>query len=46
MLTNQQMFPQILMTDLQEMPVKIVSSEQQPFIEKVDIMLSKNRELH
>ncbi len=47
MLTNQQMFPQILMTDLQEMPVKIVSPEQQqPFIEKADIMLSKNKELH
>jgi hypothetical protein len=45
-LTNKQAFPQILMTDLKNLPIKIVTSDQQnPFIEKADIMLSKNKEL-
>ncbi|MDM8553705.1 N-6 DNA methylase [Desulfococcaceae bacterium HSG7] len=46
MLTNQQAFPQILMTDLKSLPIKIINSEQQkPFIEKADIMLSQNKKL-
>ena len=35
------------MTDLKNLPIKIVTSDQQnPFIEKADIMLSQNEELH
>ena len=45
MLTNQQAFPQILMTDLKSLPIKIVNSEQQkPFIEKADLMLDLSKQ--
>ncbi|OQX22715.1 MAG: hypothetical protein BWK80_29735 [Desulfobacteraceae bacterium IS3] len=40
------MFPKIILNDLRQFPIKAISrNEQRPFIEKADIMLSKNREL-
>ena len=43
-ITNQQGFPQILMTDLQELPIKVVEqSQQQPIITLVDRILSAKK---
>lgn len=40
------MFPKIILNDLRQFPIKAISlSDQQPFIEKADIMLAKNKEL-
>jgi hypothetical protein len=42
-----QLFPKIILNDLRQFPIKKVTNSQQlPFIEKVEIMLSKNAELH
>ncbi|WP_372472763.1 Eco57I restriction-modification methylase domain-containing protein [Capnocytophaga sp. ARDL2] len=47
MITNQQAFPQILMTDLQLLKIpKISEEDQQPFIALADQMLSLNKDLH
>jgi type I restriction-modification system DNA methylase subunit len=41
------MFPKIILKDLRQFPIKrIRRNEQQPFIEKADIMLSKSKALH
>ena len=46
MITNEQAFPQILMTDLELLKIpKVPIQNQQPFIEKADQMLSLNKEL-
>lgn len=46
MITNQQAFPQILMTDLELLKIPIVENNaQQPFIDKADQMLSLNKDL-
>lgn len=46
LITNEQAFPQILMTDLELLKIsKISLSAQQPFIAKADQMLSLNKEL-
>ena len=43
-ITNQQGFPQILMTDLQGLPIKVVSkSQQQPIITLVDRILEAKK---
>jgi hypothetical protein len=43
-ITNQQGFPQILMTDLQELPIKVVEKyQQQPIITLVDRILSAKK---
>jgi len=40
------LFPKIILNDLRKFPIKKISiSEQQPFIEKADLMLSLNKEL-
>lgn len=40
------MFPKIILNDLRQFPVKAIGrSNQQPFIEKADIMLTENKEL-
>jgi len=40
------LFPKIILNDLRKFPIKKVSiEEQQPFIEKADLMLSLNKEL-
>jgi ABC-type amino acid transport substrate-binding protein len=40
------LFPKVVVNDLQNYPIKnIPLSEQQPFIEKADFMLEKNKEL-
>lgn len=40
------LFPKIKLGEFNELPIKIISLDQQPFIEKADIMLSKNKDLH
>lgn len=41
------LFPKIILNDLRKFPIKKISPiEQKPFIEKVDIMLALNKELH
>jgi hypothetical protein len=41
------LFPKIKLGEFNELPIKIISlNQQQPFIEKADIMLSKNKELN
>ncbi len=41
-----QMFPKVILQDLRKFPVKISDLvQQQPFIDKADIMLEKNKEL-
>jgi len=44
MVTNEQAFPQILMTDLENLPIP-ECDDQQPFIELADAMLGLNKEL-
>jgi hypothetical protein len=44
MVTNEQAFPQILMTDLENLPIP-ECSDQQPFIDLSDRMLSLNHDL-
>ena len=50
-ITNQQGFPQVLMTDLQQLPIKIGSNEQMASIEQAvhriieDTQLSSNNKL-
>ena len=44
MVTNEQAFPQILMTDLENLPIP-ECSDQQPFIDLADRMLILNRDL-
>ena len=40
------LFPKIILNDLRKFPIKKISiAEQQPFIEKADLMLSMNKEL-
>ncbi|OQX08019.1 MAG: hypothetical protein BWK80_48715 [Desulfobacteraceae bacterium IS3] len=47
MVTNKQAFPQILMTDLQELKIPDISLESQKnFIKNVTLMLSQNKILH
>jgi hypothetical protein len=42
-----ELFPKIKSKELKALPIKVSSSDnQQPFIAKADIMLSKNKELH
>lgn len=41
------LFPKLKLSHFKMLPIKVVSSEdQQPFIARADIMLSKNKELH
>jgi hypothetical protein len=45
--SNRKMFPKIILNDLREFPIKEISEqEQQPFIEKSDIMLEQHKNLH
>jgi hypothetical protein len=44
MVTNQQAFPQILMTDLEQLPIPYLGN-QQLYIDLADIMLEKNKDL-
>lgn len=44
-ITNQQGFPQILMTDLQDLPIKVATHvQQQPIIALVDQIISKKKQ--
>ncbi len=44
---NRTLFPKVVVKDIQNYPIPNISlSEQQPFIDRADMMLTLNRELH